>query len=212
MNKASSPSEVCDLYEQTAESYDQMMDVEIELPIYDEILGRLQQCIAHLPGALVDSSCGSGHMLQKYHESLDPDRSLVGIDLSPRMCEMATERLQGGATIVTGDMRDLASVETGGAAALISFFAIHHLDFGDVEKSLAEWHRVVMPGGQLRVATWEGSGSIDYGEQSDVVAWRYSEQQVREIIGATGFEVDRCAVKEVDDIPMDAIYVEATRS
>ena len=51
------------MYEETAESYARMMDAEIDLPVYAHILGRLRDRVANMPGTLVDTACGSGHML-----------------------------------------------------------------------------------------------------------------------------------------------------
>ena len=81
------------MYEETADSYAQMMDTEIGLPVYADILGRLRDRIANIPGAVVDTACGSGHMLSMYHERYDSNRPLLGIDLSPRMVSIAGEKL-----------------------------------------------------------------------------------------------------------------------
>ena len=61
------------------------MDKEIDLPVYSDLLGRLQERIANVPGTLIDTACGSGHMMSMYHERYDQQRLLLGIDLSPRM-------------------------------------------------------------------------------------------------------------------------------
>ncbi len=71
------------MYELTAEGYAEMMDSEIHLPIYREVLGRLQEGIANTPGTLLYTACGSGHMLEMFRSQYDPGRSLMGIDLSP---------------------------------------------------------------------------------------------------------------------------------
>lgn len=52
------------------------------------------------------------------------------------------------------------------------FFALHHLDDEGVQVAFGEWHRILGPGGQVVVATWEGNGVIDYGDESDIVALR----------------------------------------
>ena len=65
--KTSSARQVCEMYEATADSYANMMDVEIKLPVYSETLGRLQRRIAEMPGVLIDTACGSGHMLSMFH-------------------------------------------------------------------------------------------------------------------------------------------------
>lgn len=63
----------------------------------------------------------------------------------------------------------------------------------------------------LTLATWEGRGAIDYGDNSELVALRYTEQQVKGWTEGAGFRVNRCAVEPVDEIPMDALYLEATK-
>lgn len=161
--KASSITKVRELYEDSAESYSEMMATEIDLPIYADTLGRLAERIADIPWPVIDTSCGSGHMLSRYHDCYDSGRSLLGIDLSPRMVAIASARLGSHAVTLTGDMRDLGKVEADSSSAVVSFFAIHHVDAGGVRAALDEWHRVLRPGGQLVVAAWEGTGPIDYG-------------------------------------------------
>ncbi len=46
-------------------------------------------------------------MLRRYHDRYDPERALIGIDLCPRMVEIASAKLDPIAMIVLGDMRNL---------------------------------------------------------------------------------------------------------
>ena len=210
--KPSHTEEVRQMYETSADSYAEMMDAEIDLPIYADTLGRLSERIDGVPGTVIDSSCGSGHMLSMYHERYDRSRPLLGLDLSPRMVAIARARLGSSAQVATGDMRDLATVEANSAAAALSFFAIHHLDPEGVRAALGEWHRVLRPGGQLLIATWEGTGAINYGEESDIVALRYRSDEIASWARAAGFTVTRCVTEPVEEIPMDAVYLEGDRS
>ena len=210
--KTSPLEEVRELYESTADSYADMMDAEIDLPVYGEVLSRLADHIADLEGPVVDTSCGSGHMLDRYRERLDATRPLVGIDLSPRMVAIAAARLGAGAQVFAGDMREVREVEAESAAAVVSFFAIHHLDPEEVPLALAEWRRVLRPGGRLLLAAWEGAGAIDYGGESGVVALRFTRNEVRHWAEAAGYVVDRCVVEPVEEIPMDAVYLEGSRA
>ena len=89
---------------------------------------HLSRRIAHLSGPVVDTSCGPGHMLFRYRDAFDPTRELVGVDLSPRMVSITRTRLGLGAEVHVGDMRNLARVESESAAAVVSYFAIHHLN------------------------------------------------------------------------------------
>ena len=188
-----------------------MMDSEIDLPVYADILGRLAERIADIAGPVIDTSCGSGHMLSRYRERYDVKRALLGIDLSPRMVAIAAHRLGDSAKTLIGDMRDLGAVESDSAAAVLSFFAIHHIGPEEVLVALQEWHRVLRPGGQLVIAAWEGKGAIDYGDMSAVVALRYTQDEIVAWTQEAGFIVDRCVVEAVEEIPMEAVYLEGTK-
>jgi ubiquinone/menaquinone biosynthesis C-methylase UbiE len=200
------------MYDATAASYAKMMDAEIGQAIYADTLSRLAQRLAPLSGPLVDISCGSGHMLELYARQYDPERALVGLDLSPLMVETAAARLGDGAVVRAGDMRRMTDVAAGEAAGVLSFFAIHHLDPAELPVALQAWRRVLVPGGQLQIATWEGSGAIDYGDQADLIALRYGAEEVSDAVERAGFVVDRCVVEAVEDMEMQAIYLEATRA
>ena len=176
--KTSSQKKVLKLYADSADSYNKMMDNEINLPVYSNILSRLAEKISEIHGAVIDTSCGSGHMLHRYHERYDPERSLIGIDLSPSMVALASNKLGSNADIYVGDMRDLSRISSESSAAVISFFAIHHLNPKEISVAFKESYRALRPQGQLSIATWEGNGPIDYGDESDVVALRYSKKEV----------------------------------
>ncbi|MBT4502961.1 MAG: methyltransferase domain-containing protein [Gemmatimonadetes bacterium] len=209
--KTSPLEKVRELYEESADSYAEMMDSEIDLPVYSDILGRLAGRIVDIPGSVIDTSCGSGHILSRYRERYDSGRSLIGIDLSPRMVAISGEKLGSSARVLHGDMRCLEEVESDSAAGVLSFFAIHHIGPEEVLATLREWHRVLRSGGQLVVATWEGTGTIDYGEMSDVVALRYTQEEMRDWAQEAGFAVDRCVVEPVEEMPMEAVYLEGIK-
>ncbi len=199
------------MYDSTADSYSEMMDKEIDLPVYSDILARLQERIANVPGTLIDTACGSGHMMSMYYERYDQRRPLMGIDLSPRMVSIAGKKLGSNGQVVVGDMRDLSTVEPNFAVALLNFFAVHHLDPVGVRTALKEWHRVLRPGGQLVIAAWEGVGTIDYGDESEIVALRYLSDELSTWTQETGFNILRCVVEPVEGFPMDAIYLEGAK-
>ena len=94
---------------------------------------------------------------------------------------------------------------------MLNYFALHHVDAAAAAGAVREWARILRSGGPLALATWEGEGAIDYGDQSDVVALRYSEVEVRGWVEAAGLTVDRCEVTPVEGMPMNGIYLEATK-
>jgi len=209
--KPSPPSEVQAMYDSSAEVYAQMMDAEIESPVYLDHLRRLSASIEGVVGPLLDTSCGSGHMLDLYHRQIDSSRQLMGVDLSERMIEIASERLADHAELVLGDMRKLDFVASGTASAVISFFALHHLSAEDSIAALCEWHRTLRNGGQLLIASWHGEGKIDFGGSFDVTALMIKKDDLKVWVQTAGFEVSKCEIAPVDDMPMDAVYLEAIK-
>lgn len=203
--------EVRQMYEATADAYAQMMDSEIALPIYADVLGRLQQRITHIDGPVIDAACGSGHMLSMYRDTFDRERPLIGVDLSERMVAITQAKLSSNARVVVGDMRFLENIESASCSAVLNFFALHHLDATGVQQALGEWFRVLAPGGQLVVATWEGQGAIDYGEGADIVALRYSSGELKTWANAAGFVVTSCRVEPVEAFPMNALHLEGSK-
>jgi ubiquinone/menaquinone biosynthesis C-methylase UbiE len=200
------------MYEETADWYADMMDTEINLPVYADVLGRLSNRIANLPGTVIDTACGSGHMLSMYWNRFDQNHTLLGIDLSPSMVAIAEKRLGANAEVIVGDMRDLSTIESDSSSAILNFYALHHLDAAGIKMAFKEWQRVLTQGGQLVVATWEGQGAIDYGDQSDIVALRYRSTELYAWAIEAGFTVSRCVVEPVAEFPMNAVNLEAVRS
>jgi ubiquinone/menaquinone biosynthesis C-methylase UbiE len=206
-----SRDELQDFYNDSAKTYDEMMDEEIKLPLYGKVLDRLVESISAVEGPVLDSSCGSGHMLQLLGQKDPQRRPLLGVDISPQMVEIASNRLGDAAQISLGDMRELPDVPDDSCAAVISFFSLHHIGADELAGCFTEWQRVLVPGGQLLVATWEGEGAIDYGEHSDIVTQRYQEAQLADAITAAGFQVVSQSVQPVAEFDMDGLHITATK-
>ena len=201
--KTLSTNKVLEMYESTAASYAKMMDEEINLPIYEDTLSRLQKRLVGISGPLIDTACGSGHMLIKYNERFDKHRALLGVDLSPNMVSIARNKLGSKGQIIVGDMRDLSTIKSNSSAALMNFFAIHHLDQEGIQSAFNEW--------QLLLAAWEGSGKIDYGDASEIVALRYRADELSTWIMKAGFKILRCVVEPIEGFTMDAVYLEGAK-
>ena len=92
-------------------------------------------------------------------------------------------------------MRSLPSIDTGSVAGIINFFAIHNIDLDGLRAAMFEWNRVLNHKGHLFLAAWEGCGAIDYGEESDIVALRYTSNELSEISEQAGLIVTRCTVR-----------------
>jgi len=210
----STTAEVCQSYAACAEAYATSMNDEIKQPVYASTLARLSSSIEGVPGSIVDTSCGSGDMLAMYHSQYrSSDRLLLGFDICPEMVAFAEKKLAGAARthVETGDMRALTTVADDSAAAVISFFAIHHISVEDLRETLTEWHRVLAKGGHLVLAAWEGNGVMDYGGGSSMVARNYSKAELESLLQGAGFAVDRSVVALNEEMGIDAVYIDAVK-
>lgn len=84
--------EVRKFYDESADSYNIMMDKEIDLPMYAEALGDLAKRIANLDGLVLNSSCGSGHMLEQLKDRYLPGRQYCDVDLSSSTMAISKQR------------------------------------------------------------------------------------------------------------------------
>ena len=79
--------------------------------------------------------------------------------------------------------------------AVINIFPIHHIDPENVHEAFGKWHRVLKPCEQLLLASWEGIGTIDYGDESDIVALRYRSDELSSWVRAVlGWEREKTAI------------------
>lgn len=204
--------EVRRIYDEAADSYDRMMDEEIRLPFYDHVLGELATKIRLVNGSVLDASCGSGHMLQRIIQQHAPGRRIVGVDLSPRMVDIASRRLGLSAEVMKGDMRDLAQVSDKSCAAVINFFAIHHLEVDDLERCLQACNRVLAPGGVGMIATWEGAGEFSFGGEFDAVTRRYTSAELVEAAAAADLGVMDVSIQVIGGMGIDAVLLWAAKA
>jgi demethylmenaquinone methyltransferase/2-methoxy-6-polyprenyl-1,4-benzoquinol methylase len=105
------------------------------------------------PGdAALDVACGTGDLALELKRRVGPEGSVVGCDFSERMLDLArakaAERCAPGEAPVFewGDALQLP-YETGRFDAVTVGFGVRN--FADLDRGLAEMHRVLAPGGRL---------------------------------------------------------------
>ncbi|MBK1788857.1 class I SAM-dependent methyltransferase [Prauserella cavernicola] len=151
---------VTDFLTRTRASYDTIAAdyavwIEAELaakPLDRAVLAAFAEFVRDA-GAVADVGCGPGRITAHLHALGVP---AFGIDLSPEMIARARER-HPGLRFEVGSMTELALDDSslGGAVAWYSLMHVPH-----VEDVLAEFHRVLAPGGHLQLAFPAGEGVL----------------------------------------------------
>jgi ubiquinone/menaquinone biosynthesis C-methylase UbiE len=138
-------------YDAVAAEYAAHFAGELRHKPYDRALltAFAEEAPAGLP--LVDIGCGPGHVAAFLHGL---GRDTVGIDLSSGMVEQA-RRLFPGPEFRHGSMLtlDLPDAAVAGVAA---FYSLIHVEPADRPRVLAEFARVLVPGGLALVAFHRG--------------------------------------------------------
>jgi ubiquinone/menaquinone biosynthesis C-methylase UbiE len=153
-------------------------------------------------GTMLDAGCGSGQTMSWFLESRERWRA-VGFDVSSEGLPAA--QAQNLAVCQASALR--IPFESRSIDAIISLDVLQHLplDSGD-SIALAEFARVLVPGGTLLVRT--NAQSIPRTPDDETASFRkYTAGMLRKKLGEAGFEVDvlgRCnAVPGLAEIPRE---------
>jgi SAM-dependent methyltransferase len=145
------PITTVDGYRDWAEDYDRQSNqlIELEQPVVRDILDGLA------PGIVLDAACGTGRHTA-YLASLG--HKVIGTDSSPEMLAKARARIPDG-ELHEADLHDLP-VPDGHVDVVVCALALTHVP--DLTRVLAEFVRVLRPGGHLVISDARGlmGGSI----------------------------------------------------
>ena len=151
----------------------------------DELDGKphnraLLQAFADSVGdPVADIGCGPGQVGSFVRQR---GRAVSGVDVSVAMATLARDRLDAG---VVGDLRRLP-FRSGQLGALVAFSSLIHVRRPELRATLAEFCRVLRPGGRVLFSAHEGQGQIEadefVGEPVPFVALLF---QLAELIAAT---------------------------
>jgi len=179
-----------DLYDEHAAAFDDATALA-DLPEAFHVL--LESFVAELPGpAVLDAGCGPGRDAAYFHErGLDP----VGVDVADGMLERARETRPG--RYAKMDVRALAFADGcfDGVWCPASIFFVPPPGMAD---ALAEFVRVLRPGGVARIGFKLGAGRVDVEKWgATTVEYHVTEQRARALLEAAGFDVASVSVTDV---------------
>ncbi len=146
MNRNPDPCRVAAAFHQKAAEYDQ--HTQVQKRVVNQLAGSIAPSADGGPKNILDIGTGTGALLEKLHGCF-PDACLTGLDSAPNMCLRAQQKLGSRGTIINGDARCLP-FDGGAFDLVVSASALQWV--ADISTALHEMHRVLQPGGWLRLA------------------------------------------------------------
>lgn len=147
------PDPVDATYDRLAEAYARELWQELDGKPVDRWL--LSRVVQEARGPILDVGCGPGHLTAWLAAH---GAAVTGIDLSPRMIEVARSR-SPGLSFLVGDFTQLP-VADGSQGAVVAMYALVHTPRGQLGRPIAALTRALAPGGLLLVALHEGAEDV----------------------------------------------------
>jgi SAM-dependent methyltransferase len=182
-------------YDVVADEYVRRIFNELQhKPLDRELLDRFAAKVRGV-GPACDLGCGPGHVARYLHEQ---GVDVCGIDLSPAMVERA-RRLTPAVDFRQGDMMALEATDESWAG-IAAFYSIIHIPRADLPRALAEFLRVLRPGGKLLLAFHIGDDAVHldewWGHKVCVDFFFFRSDEMTQHLRNAGFEIEETIERE----------------
>ena len=173
-------------FDAQAATYDEGMEGDHARRLYQHVVGEVMRVAAGVPSPRVlDLGCGTGALAACLLDAI-PGCSLAGVDLSPRMVEVARARLRDRAEVLLGDAERLPFHDAA-FDVVVCNDSFHH--YPDPERAVFQAWRVLATGGALVLGdVWQPAPAralmnawMPRSHEGDVRI--YSEAELRDVLG-----------------------------
>ncbi|MBF4596070.1 class I SAM-dependent methyltransferase [Curtobacterium sp. VKM Ac-2889] len=155
--------------------------------VHPDDRGLVDAWAAGRSGPLVDAGCGPGHWTA--HLARQGHR-VTGIDAVPQFVEHA--RRTHGAVDADLDFRvgslDALPLADGSVDGVLAWYSVIHHDPSQIGGALAEFCRVLAPGGGLLLGFFEGA-AVEAFDHAVVTAYRWPVASLAALLDEAGFDV-----------------------
>ncbi|TDC21401.1 class I SAM-dependent methyltransferase [Streptomyces sp. 8K308] len=176
----------------TADAYDAIATLYLELtrdhlddlPLDRSVLAAFAEHVRTAgPGPVAELGCGPGYLTAHLR---DLGLDVFGVDLSPAMIDLARENYPG-LRFELGSM-DALDLAGGALRGIVSWYSLIHLPPAEVPSYLAEFHRLLAPGGHLLLGFFESEGDpVTEFDHRVTTAYRWPLDDLAALAGEAGF-------------------------
>lgn len=188
----------CPSFRRESESYDEAMDnvqqaYDRRSDGYIDLLGSVEAMHAAdralvdewsraLVGPILDAGCGPGHWTDYIEKR---SAGVRGLDLSPRFVDYARSTFPH-IPFEVGDLTAIPEAD-GSMGGIFAWYSLIHLPPTKVPSALAEFARVLRPGGALLMGFFEGARTSPFDHAVTTAYW-WPLEDLAELVRAAGFE------------------------
>lgn len=175
------------VFDKHAEAYqEKYMDVSL----YHDSFDVFCQYVPAENARVLELACGPGN-ITRYLRQKRPDFQILGIDLSPKMVELARTN-NPDATFMCLDCRDIRQLDQTFDALMVGF-CLPYLSVGETEQLVCDAAAMLPPKGVLYLSTMEddySASEIQRASTGDAVyMYFYRADDLTRILEAQGFSV-----------------------
>lgn len=135
-----------EIWNALADTYDQSFSAVM----YPAAIEMIEEVAAQPGDRILDLACGTGIDAFLAHNKIGPDGQIIGIDIAPRMVEIANAKARGrGAANVSFQCMDAEKLDFDSESFDVAITKWGLMFFPDTHKSLKETLRVLRPGGRF---------------------------------------------------------------
>ncbi|WP_307868652.1 methyltransferase domain-containing protein [Umezawaea beigongshangensis] len=186
MTETSSLTAIRSSYDTIAADYAERFGDDLaDKPLERALLAGFAELVRDV-GPVADLGCGPGHVTAHLHDLGLP---VFGVDLSPGMVAQA-RRARPGLRFDVGSMTAL-DLPDGALGGVVAWYSIIHLSPEELSAAVAEFHRVLAPGGHVLLAfqLWGEAVRLEewFGHEVSLDLHPRSPEEVAALLEEAGF-------------------------